>query len=312
MRIVFFGSDQFAAEHLEAILDSKHEVAACVTSPDKPQGRGMKMTLPVIKTISASRRIPCLQPVSLKSAQCVQELRSFSGDIFVVVSYGRLLTQEALDIPKIFSVNVHGSLLPKYRGAAPINRAILDGETETGITVLKMALELDAGDIIAQEKMAIGRNETSEQLRVRMAQQGAQLLIKVLDAIEANTHTLTPQNQGLSSYAHKLTREMGRVAWDDPAPKIYNQLRGLQPWPGLFTFYNGHLLKITSASLIYSQNDAGSSKPGQIIAIDKNGFTVATGNGGLLITGVHPQAGNPMSAVSFMAGHKLNLGNLLG
>src|SRR6202451_3016436 len=181
MRIIFFGSDDFATVHLEHLLTYGHEILACVTGPDKPQGRGMKVSVSPIKQIASDRQIPCLQPLSLKGSGIVDTLKSYKADIFVVVAYGRLLTQEILGLPKILCMNVHGSLLPKYRGAAPVNWAVLNGDKETGVTIQKMALSLDAGDVIAQEKMIIDGNENAAQLRKRMSLVGAKLLVKVLD-----------------------------------------------------------------------------------------------------------------------------------
>ncbi len=308
MRIIFFGSDDFAATNLEQVLASQHEVVACVTGPDKAQGRGMKLTPSPIKQIAIDRGIPCLQPASLKESAVVDELKAFNADIFVVVAYGRLLTQQILDIPTIFCINVHGSLLPKYRGAAPVNWAILNGDKETGVTVQKMALGLDAGDIIAQEKMAIDDEEDAAQLRARMAVVGAKLLVRILDVVAANIYTLTPQDAAQITYASKLTKEMGKIDWQKSAVVINNQIRGLKPWPSASTSFNGRLLKIISASVV---DNFPSGAAGEVLAIDKRGIAVSTGKGALLIKEVHPEAGKVMPAASFAAGYKIKQGNLL-
>lgn len=227
MKIVFFGSDDFAAAHLEQILACGHEVLCCVASVDKPQGRGMKIGISPIKKMALERNIPCLQPASLKSQSIVQTLRAYEADIFVVVAFGHLLTQEILDIPKIFCINVHPSLLPQYRGAAPINWAILNNDKQTGLTIQKMALELDAGDIIAQESTPILDDENAAQLRQRMAQLGAKLLVKVLEQCSSGQYSLTPQKTMQAPYASKLTRQMGQIDWTKPARFIFNQVRGL-------------------------------------------------------------------------------------
>ena len=304
MKIIFFGSDDFAAVHLEHLLSSKYDVLACVTGPDKPQGRGMKLVISPIRQIALDRKIPCLQPVTLKDKSVVDELRTYNADIFVVVAYGRLLTQEILGLPKLLCMNVHGSLLPKYRGAAPVNWAILNGDNETGVTIQKMALALDAGDIIAQEKMAIGDDENAAQLRKRMSLVGSKLLIKVLD--ERSFDRSFPQDETKITYASKLTKEMGKIDWDNPAQSIIDQVRGLQPWPGAYTSYNGKLLKITHVQL--STGDNANFSPGQVMAVDRDGFHIACADRSILIKEVQPEAGKVMPAASFVAGYKVVAG----
>jgi len=303
MKIIFFGSNDFAAVHLELLLGSGHELLACVTGPDRPQGRGMKISASPIKQIALKRQIPCLQPTFLKDKKIVDALKSYEADIFVVVAYGRLLTQEILDTPKMLCMNVHGSLLPQYRGAAPVNWAILNGDKETGVTIQQMALALDTGDIIAQEKMSIEDDENAAQLCGRMAQVGAQLLIKVLDKKPTGHYSLSPQDESLVTYAPKLTKEMGKIDWNRPAQSMVDQVRGLQPWPGAYTFYNGKILKIIQAQI--STESIGKCGPGQVINVDKNGFHIACADKGLLIKEVQPEAGKVMPAQSFVAGYKV-------
>jgi len=310
MHIIFFGSDDFAAVHLEALLNAGHQVLACVTGPDKPQGRGMKMTVSPIKQIALERQIPYLQPVTLKTIEIVDALKTYEADIFIVVAYGRLLTQEILDIPKIFCLNVHGSLLPKYRGAAPVNWAILNGDKATGVTVQKMALALDAGDIIAQEVMVINDDENASHLRKRMAEIGAQLLIKVLCSHPSGPFKLIPQDESQVSFAPKLSKEMGRVDWYQTAQFIFNQVRGLQPWPGVYTFFNGKTLKLTLVQI--SIENKGALTPGQVVKTDKYGIHVACLDAVLLIKEVQPEAGKIMPASSFVAGYKIAQGAVLG
>jgi len=310
MRIIFFGSDDFAAVHLEMLLNSGHEVLGCVTGPDKAQGRGMKIGVSAVKQMALDHQLPCFQPGTLKSADIVQRLKSFNADIFIVVAYGRLLTPEILALPKMLCLNVHGSLLPKYRGAAPVNWAIINGDRETGVTVQKMALELDAGEIIAQEKMSIGQDENAAQLRKRMAEIGAQLLQKVLKNNPAGHFPLIPQDKGQVTLAPKLTKEMGKIDWSKPAQTIMNQVRGLQPWPGAYTFYKNKMIKITQVQL--SDANTQETRAGQVININKNGFIVSCLDKGLLIQEVQPEAGKLMAAQSFVAGYKIAQGSLLG
>ncbi len=309
MKIVFFGSDYFAAVNLEALLASEHQVVGCVTQPDKPQGRGMKMAISPIKHIAMEANIPYIQPDTLKGADAVAVLKVFDADVFVVVAYGRLLTQEVLNVPKKFCVNVHGSLLPKYRGTAPVNWAILNGDKMTGVTIQKMALALDAVDIIAQENIPIERKANAAQLRERMSHTGAQLLVRTLDAIEKGTHTLTPQETAQVTYAPKLSKDMGQIDWKKSAQQIYDQIRGLQPWPGAYVSYQDKMLKITQAAV--TSIDSRSHQPGEVMTVAHEGITVATSDHGLLIIDVHPPAKNVMPAASFAAGHKVKPGVLL-
>ncbi len=310
MKIVFFGSDDFAAVHLEHLLTNRHEVLCCVTSEDKPQGRGMKLAGTPIKQVCSGRKILCLQPLSLKQSSIVETLKSYGADIFVVVAYGRLLTQEILNIPKMLCMNVHGSLLPKYRGAAPVNWAILNGEKETGVTIQKMALALDAGDIISQETISIDDNEDADQLRKRMAQMGAKLLIKVLDKCPLGQFPLKPQDETQVTYAPKLTKQMGAIDWKKQARSIIDQVRGLQPWPGAYTFHNGKMLKITRVQI--TTDDIGKYIPGQVTKVERSGFHVACSDKCLLIKEVQPEAGKGMPANSFVAGYKITQGVSLG
>ncbi|MBF0511899.1 MAG: methionyl-tRNA formyltransferase [Candidatus Omnitrophica bacterium] len=305
MRIVFFGSDDFAAVNLEHLLNSKQEIVAVVTSPDKPKGRGMKLSASPIKKLAETRSIPCLQPVSLKDEKVVKALQSYEADIFVVVAYGRLLTQEILNIPKMLCLNVHGSLLPKYRGAAPVNWAILNGEKETGVTIQKVALALDAGEIIVQEKMKIEDDEHADQLRARMADVGANLLVKVLDGHGDGIFPLKLQDESQVSWAPRLTKQMGRIDWTRKAQDIINQMRGLKPWPSAYTFYKGKMLKIMKAQI--SQEDMKTGHPGEIVRVSKEAFMIACADKGLWITHVQPEAGTAMAAAAFMSGHQVTL-----
>lgn len=215
MNIVFFGSDDFAAAHLKELITSGHKIVLCVTQPDARQGRGMKLAFSPIKLLAAEHDLPYIQPPTLKDDAVAAQLSALNADLFVVVAYGRLLPQRILDIPKLFCINVHGSLLPHYRGAAPINWAVLKGDRQTGVTVQKMALELDAGDIIAQEIIKIPPDMSADVLRTRMAEAGARFLPHVINQIAAGKYVLTPQNPAMVTYAPKLTKEMGHIHWQE-------------------------------------------------------------------------------------------------
>ena len=306
MRIVFFGSDDFAAVCLQELLRSPHQVVGCVTQPDTRQGRGMKMSLSPIKEIALDHSFLCLQPLSLKEEALIQYLKAFKADIFVVVAYGKLLTQTVLQIPKLFCINLHGSLLPQYRGAAPINWAIINGDKNTGVTVQKMALELDAGDIISQETISLSDQITADLLRSQMAQVGAKLLVKTLDDIAGGKYKSKPQDKSKVTLAPKLSKDMGRIDWKQSAQTIERLIRGLKPWPGTFTQYKGKTFKILEGSVVKASGEAGT-----VVDIHKEGFVVACGQGGLLVKLVHPEASKPMTAYDFVQGHRLTLGQRL-
>jgi len=309
MRIIFFGSDDFAAVHLTQLLASDHKIVACVTQPDRAKGRGMKVVESPIKSAALGKKIPLLQPDTLKNDAVVLQLRSFDADVFIVVAYGKILPDSILSIPNIFCVNVHGSLLPKYRGAAPINWAIINGDIETGVTVMKMSPILDGGEIILQAKMAIGTDDTAPALRERMAQLGAVSLVEALGQIERGAHRLIRQDLALVSYAPKLTKELSHISWAEPAVKIHNLVRGLQPWPGASTSVGSKTVKILQTRVSF--NIPGTFDSGTIIAVDKQGMTVATGQEAIVLLKVQPESGKPMDGRSFAAGYKLSAGSQL-
>lgn len=306
MRIVFFGSDDFAVAHLDELVKSGYQVLACVTQPDKKQGRNLEVGTSLVKDFSAKNKIAVLQPATLKDASFVKVLDNFEADLFVVIAYGQFLPKEVLALPKIFSINVHGSLLPKYRGAAPINWAIINGETTTGVSIIKINEAMDAGDIIAREEVPIALEDTSLTLRAKMKTVSPKLLLKALNAIENKVYSLTKQNENEVTFAPKLTKEHGLIDWNKSAIDIHNFIRGLLPWPVAFTRYNGKTLKILEAGASFKS--AEKFLPGQITGISKESLEVAAGNGVLEIRKVHLEASKPMDIKSFMAGHKLGIG----
>lgn len=303
MRIVFFGSDDFAGVCLKELIKSSHKVIACVTQPDTRRGRGMRMALSVIKQIASENDIPCLQPDSLKESSVLSALKILEADLFVVVAYGKILSQEVLNIPKLFCINVHGSLLPKYRGAAPVNWALINGEKETGVSIMKMNAQMDAGDIIAQERMSLAENVTADVLREAMSHVGAKLLVKTVDTVATGNFNCIPQDESQVTVAAKLTKEMGSIDWNQPAYRIERLIRGLKPWPGTFCSYQGKVLKILEAQVVNVSGRAGT-----LIETGKQGFVVACGQEGLLIKQVHLEASKAVSAYDFVQGHRLVVG----
>ncbi|MBP9853943.1 MAG: methionyl-tRNA formyltransferase [Candidatus Omnitrophica bacterium] len=310
MKIIFFGSDDFASAHLDRMIQHKMNVVACVTQPDRPKGRGMKVLFSPVKESAIKNSIPVLQPDDLKSSNFIQELKKFDADLFVVIAYGRFLPSSVLKIPKIMAINVHGSLLPQYRGAAPINWAIINGESTTGLTIIKLNPRMDAGEIISAEKVIIQLEDNSMTLRQKMISKGCELLIRTIELIKTKQYKLIPQDEKLATFAPKLSRELGMIEWKkQSAEEIHNLVRGLLPWPAAQSSINGIAIKILKTEVV-SQSKSG--KPGEILEIDKRGMTVSTGNGALLIKEVHPPSSKQMTTDEFTRGHPVKVGDIFG
>lgn len=306
MKIIFFGSDDFAAENLRQLLSENFSVIACVTQPDRPRGRGLQVIMSPIKEMAQQQHIPVLQPEDLRDAEFLQQLVNFGADLFIVIAYGKILPSVVLSIPKMFCVNVHGSLLPKYRGAAPINWAIIKGEKETGFSLIKMNSKMDAGEILVQERMSINEDETAQALRQRMACQSAQCLCQTIKNIAEGQFSLTAQDPIQVSLAPKLSKELGCIDWKKSAQEIHNLIRGLVLWPGTYTSYKGKIFKILQSAVVSQEF---SRSPGTILAITKEGIIVATGKDALVLKEVHPQSAKPMSAHAFAVGQRLLVGS---
>ena len=304
MKIIFFGSDDFAEAHLKSLIDSKHELIACVTQPDRPKGRGMRVITSPIKELALAHQIPIFQPESLKDVSFIKSLKDLQSDIFVVIAYGKFLPLEVLSIPSHGAINVHASLLPKYRGAAPINWVIINGERETGISIIKINEAMDAGDVLAQMEIKIEEHETAVTLRAKMIQQGPGFLLQTINNL--SSCALKAQDCDRVTFAAKLTKELGRIEWTKPANEIYNLVRGVIPWPGAYTVCKGKVLKILAAQVL--DGDSSKGEPGAVSEISKNGIVVSTGKGRLLIKEVHLQDANPMDAHSFVIGHAVEVG----
>ncbi|MCR4337372.1 MAG: methionyl-tRNA formyltransferase [Candidatus Omnitrophica bacterium] len=307
MKIIFFGTDDFAAKHLESLLSSSHQILACITQPDRPKGRGMKMISPPVKTIAERRKIPVFQPADFCDQEFLQKLRDFQADLFVVIAYGKILSATILQIPKVYSINVHASLLPQYRGAAPINWVIINGEKETGISIIKMNPKMDAGEIVAQKKIKIAEEATAVTLRAQLVELGTSCLLETIEAIAQGKTKLTPQDESKVTFAAKLTKELGLIPWQKSAIEIHNLVRGLLPWPAAYTFFQGKMLKILETS--WDSSVPFDSPVGTIVEIEKERVAVATGRAALWIKKVQPESGKPMDVRSFQAGHALQVGN---
>ncbi|MFA5261394.1 MAG: methionyl-tRNA formyltransferase [Candidatus Omnitrophota bacterium] len=304
MKIVFFGSDDFAVANLKTLIKSGRRVVACVTPPDKEKGRGLKTSFSPVKECAQEYQIPVFQPGSLDDESFLRAIRGLESDLFVVIAYGKVLPEALLSAPRLFSVNVHASLLPKYRGAAPINWAIINGERQTGVTVIKLSPRLDAGDILSQARLDIDDTDTAVTLRGKLACLGADFLNDTIQAIQSGEVQSVPQDSKKATFAPKLTKGLGMIDWQHPAQRIHNLVRGLQPWPSAYTFYKNKMLKILETEVVCES--AGS--PGTVIRFVPSGFVVQTGGQGLCVKKVHLASGKAMMAKDFILGHRLELG----
>ena len=315
MRILFFGCDDFAAVNLRRLLDDGHKVVGLVTQPDKPKGRGLHVVYSPTKEIALSKDIEVFQPATLKEQAVIDKLKAFAADLFVVIAYGLFLPEKTLALPKHFCVNVHASLLPKYRGAAPINWAIINGEVETGVTLMKMNATMDGGEIIAQARCDIPGNMTSLALRVRLASIGAELLSAMIPKIKAGGHQLVSQDAQQVTRAPKMHKDLGHIQWTESAQRVHDLVRGTQPWPGAFTFLRGKLLKVLDTAVVDAVAEGhalAKGQPGEIVELHKDGFLVQVADRTVLIRKIHPANSRPMDAQAFLAGHKLTVGEVLG
>ncbi len=304
MKIVFFGSDDFAVTNLEQLVLSGREIAACVTPPDKARGRGMHTQASEVKQCARQHRIPVFQPEDISQKSFLEDIASLRSDLFVVIAYGKILSNELLAIPRLFSVNVHASLLPRYRGAAPVNWALIRGEQETGVSVIKMNPQLDAGDILSQARLKVEDADTAVSLRAKLARLGADLLNQTVADIQAGHVQAIPQDKSQVTFAPKLTKDLGLIHWQDSAFKIHNMVRGLQPWPSAYTFYKDKLLKILETEIVGSFGGV----PGTIVEILPSGFVLQTGDKSLLVKKVHLASAKAMPAKDFILGHRLAVG----
>ena len=319
MVIVFFGTPQFAVPTLQRLLDSTHTVAGVVTQPDRPRGRGHRVTDAPVKAPAVERHIPVMQPDRLKPPDVADAMRAWQPDLGVVAAYGRIIPEHLLAIPRLGMINVHASLLPRYRGAAPVHRAVIDGESETGITIMRVVKELDAGAMFARATRPIGPDETSDVVEAALAELGANLLARVVEQIAAGTAREEPQDPARATYAPRLTKEEGLIDWSQPSSGIHNRVRGLYPWPHAYTFVDGARLivlrsRVDPADLEGPRDneDKAPALPGTIVGVTRDAIQVATGEGGqLAIVEVQPEGRRPMLVRDFLAGHPIRPGAVL-
>ena len=302
MRVIFMGTPDFAVPSLQKLLDRGDEVCAVFTQPDKPKGRGHKLQAPPVKELALAHGIPVYQPPTLKDEEPQRLIRDLAPEVIVVAAYGKLLPPAVLDTPKYGCINVHGSLLPKYRGAAPIQWAVIRGEKTTGVTTMQMARGMDTGDILLQAETAIGPEESAGELFDRLKDLGAQLLGETLDALLAGTLTATPQQEEDATLAPMLTKELSLIDWTRPAQEIHDLIRGLDPWPCAVATLDGRRLK-----LLASRVTSGSGQPGRAVTRDGE-LLVCCGDGALALTLLQTEQGKRMSGKEYLLGHPLKEG----
>jgi len=312
MKKVFFGTPDIADTVLRRMLDAGIEVAAAVTQPDKVRGRGHKVSYSPVKETALEHGIEVLQPVRIRSDEEVKRrLAEIAPDVIVVIAFGQIIPQDILDIPPLGCINIHASLLPKYRGAAPIQWAIINGETVTGVTTMQMNAGLDTGDMLLKEEVAIDPKDTGGTLTDKLGKAGDSIILKTLEGLEAGT--IVPQKQDdaqAGMYAKMLTKEMGRIDFTRPAAEIDRLIRGLNPWPSAYTKLNGRTLKIWDADPV--ETPAGGAGPGEGTKVDRNSFTVQTGSGALVVREVQMEGKKRMEAGAFLRGSRLTPGTVLG
>lgn len=303
MKIIFFGSAHFAVPALESLIKEKHKILCVVTQPDKKKGRHLYLGVTDVKSLALEAGLRVFQPENINTPKSVEFLKSLNADLFVIVAYGQLLSQEVLDIPKVFPLNIHASLLPKYRGAAPINWAIIKGEKITGVTIMQVTRKMDSGAIIMQKELSVNEEDDAISLESKLRDIGAGLLLKAIPAIKNKDYKLISQDEKKVVYAPKLKKVDGLIDWNKPAVEIVNLIRGVVPWPSAFTHYRGKFLKIFKAKAVGSPQ-AGSSV-GEVLSATKEGIAVVTGQGVLLIQELQIEGKRRMKVEEFIAGHKI-------
>ena len=309
MRVIFMGTPDFSVGTLQALIDAGHEVVLAVTQPDKPKGRGKSMQFPPVKEAALEHGIEVYQPRRVREPECVEYLRSFDADIIVVVAFGQILPKEILEMPKYGCVNVHASLLPKYRGAAPIQWAVINGEKVSGVTTMRMDEGLDTGDMILKEEVVLDEKETGGSLFDRLSGVGAKLCVRTLEAIEDGTAIYTKQDHAAATKKKKKKKQFGIIDWNKPAAEIECLIRGLNPWPSAYTYLNGKTLKIWAAAV---KDETSDKEPGELTEVTKHSVGVQTGDGILMLEEVQLEGKKRMSADAFLRGNALSEGMKLG
>ncbi len=309
MKIIFMGTPDFSVGTLEALVEAGHEVVLAVTQPDKPKGRGKEMQFTPVKECAVKYGIPVYQPKKVREPKCIKELRKYQADIIVVVAFGQILPKEILEMCTYGCVNVHASLLPKYRGAAPIQWAIIDGEEVTGVTTMQMDEGLDTGDMLLRTEIPIDRGETGGSLHDKLSEAGARLCVETLQALEEKRVTPIPQGETTTAYARMLDKQLGNIDWTKDAKAIERLVRGLSPWPSAYTNWNEKVMKIWDATAV---DRTAKATPGTIVRVEKDAFYVQTGSGCLQVCELQIPGKKRMDAGAFMRGYEVREGEVLG
>lgn len=308
MKVIFMGTPDFAVGTLEAIIEAGHEVTLVVTQPDKPKGRGKAMQFTPVKECAVAHDIPVFQPVKIREPECIAELRKYEADIMIVVAFGQILPKEILEMPKYGCFNVHASLLPKYRGAAPIQWVIIDGEKESGVTIMQMNEGLDTGDMLLKVVVPIESNETGGSYHDKLSAAGAKLCVEAMKQAEAGTLQPEKQDDSLSCYAKMLDKKLGEIDWSKEAAVIERLVRGLNPWPSAYSHLHGKTLKIWSADVLDKQYEA---QPGQVAEVTKDAVIIQTGKGALVVKELQLEGKKRMAAGDFLRGYQVEIGTAL-
>lgn len=309
MKVLFLGTSAFACPALEILLASPHEIIGVVTQPDRPKGRGQKLSPPAIKSLALAKKIPIFQPEKLRHPSSVELIKSLAPELIAVVAYGQILPPSLLSFPPRGCVNVHGSLLPKYRGAAPIARAILAGEAQTGVTTILMDAGMDTGPVLLTQETEIAETDTLGTLQDRLSQMGGDLLLQTLEGLDQGAITPRPQDHSQASYAPKIEKEEGHINWHIPARQLFNLLRAFDPWPGAFTDWSGRSLKLFLPAFLDSES---SEAPGTVVEASARGLRIATSQGYLLVQELQLENRPRMKVTEFLRGYRLLAGTVLG
>lgn len=321
MRVIFMGTPEFSVGTLEALVEAGHEVVLAVTQPDKPKGRGKEMQFTPVKEAAIRHQIPVYQPVKVREKACVEVLKSYEADVIVVIAFGQILPKSILELIPYGCINVHASLLPKYRGAAPIQWAVIDGEKVSGVTTMQMDEGLDTGDMILKKEVILDEKETGGSLHDKLAEAGAALCVETLKRLEEGTAPAEKQGETTTDYAKMLTKQMGEIDWKQPAEKIERLIRGLNPWPSAYTYWNQKVMKIWLADTEADESgekekmaseEAKHPEPGTITAVAKDRFSVQTGEGLLTVLELQIPGKKRMDAGAFLRGYQIKEGEILG
>lgn len=308
MNIVFFGSGRFALKSLEALVVDGHKISLVITQTDKPKGRHLALSPTEVKKRALELGLKIIQPQNPNSIETINTLKEIPADLYIVISYGHFLKEPLLQLPRLYPLNVHASLLPKYRGAAPINWAIINGEKETGVSILRMIKTMDAGDILLEKKTPIEDKDTAITLGERLDTLAADALMDAIQLIEKRAEKFTKQDEAAASFAPKLEKRHGEIDWNKSALEIARQIRGLIPWPGAFTYHKGKLLKLWSAQI----TEENSKKPGEALEASSGRLAVGTGRGSLEILELQLEGAKRLNTQAFLSGHKVTKGEKLG